>query len=221
MIEHAFYFDSSACSGCKACQVACKDRHGLKVGLLWRRVYEVAGGGWTRSGQAWLSSVFAYHVSLACNHCREPICAEVCPTRAITRRADGIVLLDPDRCVGCKYCSWACPYGAPQYDDETGTMSKCNFCAADLDEGLPPSCVAACPLRALDFGDREELEARYGMEPGPFQPGHDVIFPLPEPSLTEPALVMTPHREAGRASGDEGQPAAGVRIGNLEEVNAL
>ena len=78
MIEHAFYFDSSACSGCKACQVACKDRHGLKVGLLWRRVYEVAGGGWTRSGQAWLSSVFAYHVSLACNHCVDAPCVEQC-----------------------------------------------------------------------------------------------------------------------------------------------
>jgi anaerobic dimethyl sulfoxide reductase subunit B (iron-sulfur subunit) len=129
------------------------------------------------------------------------------------------VLLDPDRCVGCKYCSWACPYGAPQYDDESGTMSKCTFCAEDLDAGLPPSCVAACPLRALDFGDRGELEAKYGKGPGSLT-RHDVVFPLPEPSLTEPALVMTPHQEAGRATGDEGQPAAGVRIGNLEEVNA-
>ena len=65
----AFYFDSSACSGCKACQMACKDKHGLHVGLLWRRVYEVTGGGWARRGEAWLSSVFAYNVSLACNHC--------------------------------------------------------------------------------------------------------------------------------------------------------
>jgi anaerobic dimethyl sulfoxide reductase subunit B (iron-sulfur subunit) len=220
MEQYAFYFDSSACSGCKACQVACKDRHALKVGLLWRRVYEVVGGGWTRRGEAWNSSVFAYNVSLACNHCEEPICAEVCPTRAITRRADGIVLLDPDRCIGCRYCSWACPYGAPQYDKESGTMSKCTFCAEDLDAGLPPSCVAACPLRALDFGDRGELEARYGMEPGPFQTTRETIYPLPEPGLTGPALVITPHQEAGRAAGDGGHPAAGVGIGNLEEVNA-
>ena len=81
--QYAFYFDASACSGCKACQVACKDRHGLEVGLLWRRVYEVTGGDWTRSGEAWVSSVFAYNVSLACNHCLEPICAEVCPTGGI------------------------------------------------------------------------------------------------------------------------------------------
>jgi anaerobic dimethyl sulfoxide reductase subunit B (iron-sulfur subunit) len=204
MKQYAFYFDSSACSGCKACQVACKDKHNLPLGVLWRRVYEVAGGGWTRSGAAWVSSVFAYNLSLACNHCQQPICAEVCPTRAITQRADGIVLIDPDRCIGCKYCSWACPYGAPQYDAEAGCMTKCTFCADNLDAGLPPACVAACPLRALDFGDRAELEARYGTV--------GVMYPLPEVRLTQPALVLTPHQDAARAAHEAAQ------IGNWEEV---
>jgi anaerobic dimethyl sulfoxide reductase subunit B (iron-sulfur subunit) len=204
MKQYAFYFDSSACSGCKACQVACKDKHNLPLGVLWRRVYEVAGGGWTRSGAAWVSSVFAYNVSLACNHCAQPICAEVCPARAITQRADGIVLIDPDRCIGCKYCSWACPYGAPQYDAGAGHMTKCTFCADNLDAGLPPACVAACPLRALDFGDRAELEARYRAV--------GVMYPLPEAHLTQPALVLTPHRDASRAA-REAAP-----IGNWEEV---
>ena len=204
--QYAFYFDSSACSGCKACQMACKDRHSLPVGLLWRRVYEVAGGNWKRSGQAWVSSVFAYNVSLACNHCEEPICAEVCPARAITKRADGIVLLDSTKCVGCKYCAWACPYGAPQYNAETGCMTKCTFCVDDLEAGLPPSCVAACPLRALDFGERAELEDRYG--------SLDAVYPLPEPDLTEPALVITPHQDAARAG------HGSARVGNWEEVKA-
>jgi anaerobic dimethyl sulfoxide reductase subunit B (iron-sulfur subunit) len=204
--QYAFYFDSSACSGCKACQVACKDRHSLRVGLMWRRVYEVVGGAWSRRGQAWVSSVFAYNVSLACNHCERPICAEVCPTKAITRRDDGIVLLDPDKCIGCKYCSWACPYGAPQYDAEAGRMTKCDFCAEDLDVGLPPSCVAACPLRALDFGDRAVLEQKYG----PLE----VIYPLPETHLTEPALVVTPHQDAVRARHGTAE------VGNWEEVGA-
>ena len=204
MKQYAFYFDSSACSGCKACQVACKDRHGLEVGLLWRRVYEVTGGEWTRNGEAWVSSIFAYHVSLACNHCVEPICAEVCPTQAIARRADGIVLLNAQKCIGCRYCSWVCPYGAPQYDAQAGRMTKCTFCADDLEVGLPPACVAACPLRALDFGDRAELEARYGHVAA--------VYPLPEEHLTEPALVMTPHRDATRAA-----PAT---IENWEEVGA-
>jgi anaerobic dimethyl sulfoxide reductase subunit B (iron-sulfur subunit) len=209
--QYAFYFDSSACSGCKACQMACKDKHGLRVGLLWRRVYEVTGGGWTRRGEAWLSSVFAYNVSLACNHCERPICVEVCPTRAATKRPDGIVLIDPDKCTGCQYCSWACPYGAPQYDAKTGRMTKCTLCADDLEAGLSPSCVAACPLRALDFGDRAELEARYG----PIE----AIYPLPETDLTEPALVVTPHKDAARATADGYYPAGSARIGNREEVN--
>jgi anaerobic dimethyl sulfoxide reductase subunit B (iron-sulfur subunit) len=204
MKEYTFYFDASACSGCKACQVACKDKHNLPLGVLWRRVYEVAGGGWTRSGAAWVSSVFAYNLSLACNHCRQPICAEVCPTRAITQRPDGIVLIDSDRCIGCKYCSWACPYGALQYDAEAGHMTKCTFCADNLDAGLPPACVAACPLRALDFGDRAELEARYGTV--------GVMYPLPEVHLTQPALVLTPHPDAARAVHESAQ------IGNWEEV---
>jgi anaerobic dimethyl sulfoxide reductase subunit B (iron-sulfur subunit) len=202
--QYAFYFDASACSGCKACQLACKDRHGLPVGLLWRRVYEVTGGTWRRSGEAWVSSVFAYNVSLACNHCERPICVEVCPARAIKKRADGIVLIDPEKCIGCRYCSWACPYGAPQYDSESGRMTKCTLCAEDLDAGLPPSCVAACPLRVLDFGDRAQLEARYGsVEP---------IYPLPETELAEPALVITPHKDADRAA------VQSARVANWEEV---
>jgi anaerobic dimethyl sulfoxide reductase subunit B (iron-sulfur subunit) len=199
-----FYFDSSACSGCKTCQVACKDRHGLPIGVLWRRVYEVVGGSWAQSGEAWTTDVFAYNVSMACNHCEQPICVEVCPSRAITKRADGIVLLDSEMCVGCKYCSWACPYGALQFDESAGVMTKCSFCAEDLDSGLPPSCVAACPLRALDYGERAELEKEYGKL--------EDIFPLPEAGLTKPSLALTPHQDSQRS--EQGT----ADIGNWEEV---
>ena len=206
MKQYVFYFDSSACSGCKACQAACKDKHNLPVGLLWRRVYEVTGGGWTRRGEAWLSTVFAYNISLACNHCERPICVEVCPAAAITQRADGIVLIDEPKCLGCQVCSWACPYGAPQYDEKKGRMTKCTFCVDNLDAGLPPACVAACPLRALDFGDRAELEARYGTT--------CAVYPLPEADLTEPSLVLTSHQDATRAKNETAVMA------NREEVNA-
>ena len=202
--QYAFYFDSSACSGCKACQVACKDKHGLEVGLLWRRVYEVSGGDWIQVGDAWTSSVFAYNLSIACNHCERPICVEVCPAGAIHKRTDGIVLIETDQCLGCGYCSWACPYDAPQYDEHKGYMTKCNFCADNIDAGLPPACVAACPLRALDYGEREELEARYGKL--------NSLYPLPDARLTDPALVITPHKDAVRA---KNEPA---RVGNHEEV---
>jgi anaerobic dimethyl sulfoxide reductase subunit B (iron-sulfur subunit) len=205
MPQLAFYFDSRACSGCKACQVACKDWNGLEIGLLWRRVYEITGGGWEEAGPAWKSTVFSYYLSIACNHCERPICAEVCPTRAIFQRADGIVLLDQNRCIGCQYCSWACPYGAPQYDRAIGRMTKCNFCVERIDAGLAPACVAACPLRVLDFGERSELEQKYGITPA--------IFPLPDFSLTAPALVITPHADAYRT---RQEPAS---VANRQEIH--
>jgi anaerobic dimethyl sulfoxide reductase subunit B (iron-sulfur subunit) len=204
MTQYAFYFDSDACSGCKACQVACKDKHDLPVGILWRRVYEVSGGDWLRVGAAWINTVFAYSLSMACNHCARPICVEVCPAHAISRRPDGIVLIDERRCLGCRYCAWACPYGSPQYDTRRGRMTKCTFCVDELEQGKPPACVAACPLRALDFGDLAELQARYGSA--------QVVYPLPNPELTEPRLVLKPHREAQKAQGDL------PRIANREEV---
>jgi anaerobic dimethyl sulfoxide reductase subunit B (iron-sulfur subunit) len=205
MMSYAFHFDSSSCSGCKACQAACKDKNALPAGVLWRRVYEVTGGGWQRQGTAWVSSVFAYNLSIACNHCAEPICLEVCPAGAYTRRPDGIVLLDSQRCIGCRYCTWACPYGAPQYDPAAGRTGKCNFCADLLDSGKPPACVAACPLRALDFGDRVELEARYGAP---------TVYPLPDAGLTRPSLALTPHQSAASAG------PGSARVANWEEIGS-
>ncbi len=202
--RRAFRFDQAACSGCKACQAACKDRFDLPVGVLWRRVYEVAGGSWRRDGEAWRTDAFAFNLSLACNHCAEPACVEVCPTGAIARDAGGIVRIDGGRCVGCRYCAWACPYGAPQYDERTGTMSKCDLCADDLAEGRQPACVAACPMRALDLvAIAQEAEAA----------GADA-FPLPDPALTRPGLVVLPHRDAAR-----GGPRTAA-IANREEVGA-
>ena len=81
----AFHVDSSICSGCKACQIACKDRNDLADGIRWRRVYEVAGGEWHQEGTAWRPDIFAYHLSLSCNHCKRPICVECCPSGAMAQ----------------------------------------------------------------------------------------------------------------------------------------
>lgn len=104
--------------------------------------------------------------------------------------------------MGCRYCEWACPYGAPQYDPAAGVMTKCTLCVDELDRGRLPACVAACPLRVLDLGTREALEARHG-------PG-SVPAPLPDPALTRPGLVVTAHPHEGR----------GARVANREEVVA-
>ena len=193
--QMTFSFDASACSGCRCCQIACKDRNDLETGRLWRRVYEVAGGTWKKQGQAWQNDVFVSSLSISCNHCERPICAECCPTGAITKRADGIVLLDEGTCVGCGYCGWGCPYDAPQYREDAGHMSKCSFCVEDLDAGRGPACVTACPVRALDYGFPSDLAAKPGFSGDTKATG---IHPLPDPDLTEPALLLRAHRYAAR-----------------------
>ncbi len=192
-MTYVFSFDASACTGCKACQEACKDKNNLPLGLLWRRVIEVSGGEWQPKGSAWESSVFAYNLSLACNHCTYPKCAGVCPTDAYTVRPDGILLLDTAKCMGCGYCAWACPYGAPQYDRARGVMTKCDFCYDYLDDGLPPSCVAACPLRVLEIGELNAPETLQGGLNLWQLPGNDHPYPLPGFSRTEPHLSIKLH----------------------------
>jgi len=200
----AFYFNSSACSGCKACQVACKDKHDLPVGLLWRRVYEISGGEWKKAGKAWNPGVYAYNLSIACNHCEKPICRDACPTGAIEKRKDGIVLINSQKCMGCRYCEWSCPYGAPRFDKSSGTMTKCHFCYDYIDEGKIPSCVAACPMRALDFGELSGLRKKYA--------GSGEVHPLPPFSMTRPSVVIKPHKDSVQAK------KKNVPVANREEV---
>jgi len=196
-MTYAFTFDSSACSGCKACQEACKDKNQLPVGVLWRRVIEVSGGGWTRAGKAWTNNVFAYNLSLACNHCVHPKCAGVCPTDAYVTRPDGIVYIDSSMCMGCGYCLWACPYSAPQYNPEQGQMTKCNFCFDNIDADLPPACVAACPLRVLNYVSLTPALSPTGRGDGVRvlweMPATEHPFPLPNNSRTEPHLEIKQH----------------------------
>ncbi len=187
--QMAFYFDASVCTGCKACSIACKDKNDLPLGVIWRRVVQYGNGNWVKQGPFWApNQVFSYYISSACNHCESPICKEVCPAAAISKRDDGIVLIDQTKCVGCRYCEWACPYGAPQFNEAKGVMTKCNFCEDLQAQGQNPVCVDACVMRALEFGELDQLRAKYGNE--------NSIEPLPAADLTEPALVITPHRHS-------------------------
>jgi anaerobic dimethyl sulfoxide reductase subunit B len=196
--QMAFYFNASACTGCKACAIACQDRNSLPVEIRWRRIYQYGGGSWTPHPYLLLpNNVFVYSLSISCMHCEEPACVDVCPTGAMTKRSsDGIVLVDQTKCIGCRYCEWACPYGAPQFDTAAGVMTKCDFCQDLQAEGKDPACVDACVMRALEFGDLQELRAKYG--------DVDAIEPLPTASITKPAIVITPHprsETSGEGSG--------------------
>ena len=157
-MQYAFYFDSSRCLQCFACEIACKSAHGLAPGVnaepgtqgpRWRRVVTIdpLSGGDTP----------VQYFSMSCMHCGKPACEAVCPTGAIHKREeDGIVVVDPSKCIGCHYCFFACPFGVPQYGDD-GTMQKCNLCLERLEEGQQPACVEQCCGGAIHFGTLEEL----------------------------------------------------------------
>jgi len=203
-MQLGFFLDTTACSGCKACQVACKDKHDLEAGRLWRRVATVEGGEWVQRGAAWTTTAFAYSVSLSCMHCENPACVSGCPTGAMRKLGDGTVTIAAERCLGCRYCEWLCPYGAPRYDPNARRMSKCDLCADERQAGRPPACVSSCPMRALDFGELRELETRHGTA------GRG-IYPLPDPAVSRPSIVLKVHRDAAASAG-------AARLGNREEL---
>lgn len=181
-----FYIDSSLCSGCKACMVSCKDKNNLDSRRAFRRIYEGRGGGFQKEGEGWASNVYAFTLSISCNHCSDPICVKNCPTTAMTKRPeDGVVVVDRSKCIGCGYCAWSCPYSAPQMDHDSGQMSKCDFCIDLLAKGEDPVCVATCPLEAIQYGEIEDLRAKYGNVAD--------VAGLPDSSITQPNLVIRPH----------------------------
>ena len=186
--QYTFYFDSSKCSGCKTCQIACKDKNNLEVGVLWRRVYEVSEGGWTNNDGVWSNNIKTYNMSIACNHCENPICVLGCPTSAMKKNKNGIVTIDKNKCIGCRYCEWSCPYGAPQYDEVNCIMGKCDLCIDYVEDERNPSCVDACPMRVLDFGELSEMTKKYS--------GVKEVYPLPNSVITNPAIIINPHSDA-------------------------
>lgn len=166
--------DLDTCVGCHACAVACKqwNSSGTLGPLSDYDPYGVAPSG------VWFNRIRNYEVGdypynktinmpLSCMHCETAECVTVCPTGASYKREeDGIVLIDQDKCMGCNYCSWACPYGARELDDNSGTMKKCTLCVDRIyDEELPkserqPACVLTCPTSARHFGDFDDPESK-------------------------------------------------------------
>ncbi len=143
--QHGFYFTADNCIACHACEAACSEKNDLPAHLAFRAVGYVEGGTYPEYTRM--------NISMACNHCDDPVCLKGCPTRAYTKFAEyGAVLQDPDICFGCGYCTWVCPYNAPQLDTSAGHVSKCNMCVDRLEVGLKPACAAACLAGALDFG---------------------------------------------------------------------
>ncbi len=148
--QHGFFFNADNCIACHACEAACSEKNDNPAHIAFRSVGFVEGGTYPNMQRI--------NISMACNHCDNPVCLKGCPTRAYTKFAEyGAVLQDPDICFGCGYCTWVCPYNAPQLDPVKGQVSKCNMCVDRLEVGLKPACVSACLGKALDFGVIENI----------------------------------------------------------------
>ena len=178
MAQYGFYFDMTACSGCKACQIACTDRNDLQPGTLFRRVDGFEGGAFPLP--------WVYYLSSTCNHCANPLCVEICPTGAMSKLDNGIVDHDDSICIGCRACAMRCPYGIPQYIAETEKVGKCDFCRELVERGENPVCVDSCTMRAIEWGDIDELRAAYGAEAVSDLPV------LPDSSIASPSMLIKP-----------------------------
>ncbi|MBW2056532.1 MAG: 4Fe-4S dicluster domain-containing protein [Deltaproteobacteria bacterium] len=180
MTQYGFFIDQSRCIGCNSCTIACKEWHDIQPGpVKWMRVHQWERGTFPR--------VRLYMLPVMCYHCEDPVCVKACKEGALRKEERyGAVLVDTDRCRGCRRCWRACPYGAPQYaDDRPGTtMSKCNMCVDRLDQGLKPICVLSCSMRALEFGPLDEITKKYG--------NLKRLDGMPEDSITRPAVVFKP-----------------------------
>jgi len=202
--QHGFYFNADNCIACHACESACSEKNNLPAHLAFRSVGYVEGGSYP--------DYHRLNISMACNHCDDPVCLKGCPTRAYTKFAEyGAVLQDPDICFGCGYCTWVCPYNAPQLDPVNGQVEKCNMCVDRLEAGLKPACVSACLAGALDFGvidttpeKREQLKTNIPGFPTPDITHPNIRFQqtrsLP-PEMGRPDDMPLQYQRAEQASG--------------------
>ncbi|NKI17678.1 dimethyl sulfoxide reductase anchor subunit [Spongiibacter sp. KMU-166] len=172
--QHAFHFTADNCIGCHACEAACSEKNDNPAHISFRSVGYVEGGTYPDFKRM--------NISMACNHCDDPVCLKGCPTRAYTKHVEyGAVLQDPETCFGCGYCTWVCPYNAPQLDPIKGQVSKCNMCVDRLEVNLKPACVSACLGNALNFGVVEDL-------PENREQGKLSIPGFPDPEITHPNI---------------------------------
>ena len=152
-MQYGFYFDHKRCVKCHACEIACKSWNEVDVGPRWREVVKI------ESGQ--FPNVSAMNVSMACMHCGDAPCMSACPVNAISKGvSDGVVVVDQDKCIGCGFCTWACPFNAPQISAVAGKMEKCNFCQTPGKErplDMPRACEEICPTGAILSGPMAKL----------------------------------------------------------------
>jgi Fe-S-cluster-containing dehydrogenase component len=153
MTKYKLQADVSKCIGCHSCEVACKQEFNLPVGPMPMRVLKIGP-------RIIKDELRTDYVPVFCKHCDDAPCIQACPEGALYKRDDGIVLVNKEKCTGCKICIDACPIKAPQFNPETNKIELCNFCAHRFDKGEQPSCVIVCPARCLYFGEPSEVDKK-------------------------------------------------------------
>jgi Fe-S-cluster-containing dehydrogenase component/DMSO reductase anchor subunit len=180
-----FVFDTNKCTGCHACAVACIIENQVDLENSWRSVITYNSEHYPHLPN--------YHLSMACNHCDDAPCLKYCPALAYKKDAGtGSIILSEEKCMGCKYCTWVCPYDAPKFNVQQGIVEKCTFCTHRLEDSRDPACVALCPTAALTLGERitkTDLSPIAGFSDYCISPGISVI-PL-EPDNKLPVMSST------------------------------
>ncbi len=155
----AILTDITKCIGCLECVSACKtvNNLGTDVPRVWQKNDGLSAQNWTSV----LQKPGNHYIRKQCRHCLEPACASVCPVGALQKTPEGPVIYDSERCLGCRYCMMACPYGIPRYDWDQVVpyIRKCIMCYDRLQRGQQPACTEVCPQKATIFGERDELLA--------------------------------------------------------------
>ncbi len=149
--RYGLVIDLERCIGCNTCTIACKVENNMEMGS--GIVVKTNGGSKSDTPAGVFPKLSMHYLPVPCMHCEHPPCLDACPTKAIYKHKDGMVLLDSDKCNGCEACISACPYEALSFDHEMNVVQKCNLCAHRLGQGLEPFCVRCCETEAIFFGD--------------------------------------------------------------------
>lgn len=188
--RYTMLVDMDKCLGCKACTLACKVENNVDYDVFYNRMTSMGPVGE-------FPHLDYFYFPRQCQQCADPECVKVCPTKATYQTEDGIVLVDQDKCFGCQYCIWACPYGARTKNSRTGMVEKCMLCAhRDLEHGEQPACVVSCEGNCRFFGDIDDPQSEIAQY---YAKNSDRAFTIHPELGTDPQFIyLKPKKGASR-----------------------